>query len=430
MLVFKDKELKEKVYKMFSELNFLSIDVSQDFYIKENYKDYENYDETNDVLIELDYELNIDLNEYDCLTTTLSFLLSIYDKMGETKLNMAQSITTSETEAYFLLEVVDYEAHFTLNELFHKDGDDNIDPNFEEFITEVTIDDVKYRISLFRGLCLYHILVAESGNFDEENPAYSSYDCFVRVVSDIKIDFNIAEELANSFIFELHSTLGLILNFSDGRCYMNSFDEDCTDINNEMKILPLLYGRGMGELIKLYNKSKDISEVDFRILGFTKVIEYISPTIAQLELYKCMRLKLSEPTIFTPTLDFINQIGEIYKDNRKSINSDKELIHLSIRTVVDLRDIWDKISFLMHKNKNKKYNDLTTKCKEEAIEILANTIYDTRNEIAHAKANYSPKGNECHNDNKEQFAFVLEKIAVRCIRWFGLQDENSRLTLS
>lgn len=429
MLVFKDAELKEKVYKMFLKLKFLEIEDSDEFYIKENYKDYEDYDEINDVLIELDYELNIELNEYDILITTLSFLLGIYDRMDETKLNMAQSVTTSEKEAYFVLEVNDYEAHFTLNGLFYTEGD-NIDPNVEKFITEVTIDGVNYRISLFRGLCIYHILVAESGNFDEENPAYDSSDCFVKVVSDNKINFNTAEELANSFIFELHSTLGLTLNFSDGRCYMDFFDEDSTDINNEMKILPLLYGRGMGELIKLYNKSKDISEVDYKILGFTKVIEYISPTIAQLELYKCMRLKLSEPTIFTPTLDFINQIGEIYKDNRKSINNDKELIHLSIRTVVDLRDIWDDISFLMHKHKNKKYNDLSTKCKAEAIEILANTICDTRNEIAHAKANYSPKGNECHNDNKEQFAFVLEKIAVRCIRWFGLQDENSRLTLS
>ena len=54
-------------------------------------------------------------------------------------------------------------------------------------------------------------------------------------------------------------------------------------------------------------------------------------------------------------------------------------------------------------------------------------IYSTRNEIAHAKANYEKRGTECPAREKASFCKMLEIIAIRCIRWFAIQPEEKRV---
>ncbi len=59
--------------------------------------------------------------------------------------------------------------------------------------------------------------------------------------------------------------------------------------------------------------------------------------------------------------------------------------------------------------------------------ILSQAISDTRNYIAHAKANYRNKGLECPEDEKERFIIVLRIIARQCIRWFANQPDSKRV---
>ena len=70
---------------------------------------------------------------------------------------------------------------------------------------------------------------------------------------------------------------------------------------------------------------------------------------------------------------------------------------------------------------------LDDNARKSCIEDLVTAIYDTRNEIAHAKANYEKKGKECPLRDRIQFSDVLDRIAVRCIRWFALQPEEKRV---
>ena len=60
---------------------------------------------------------------------------------------------------------------------------------------------------------------------------------------------------------------------------------------------------------------------------------------------------------------------------------------------------------------------------------VAECIYSTRNEIAHAKANYDKRGTECPLKYREEFCKMLDIIAVRCIRWFAMQPEDKRVAL-
>ena len=68
-----------------------------------------------------------------------------------------------------------------------------------------------------------------------------------------------------------------------------------------------------------------------------------------------------------------------------------------------------------------------TSSEEWKRNAIAEHIYSTRNEIAHAKANYEKRGTECPAREKASFCKMLEIIAIRCIRWFAIQPEEKRV---
>ena len=190
-------------------------------------------------------------------------------------------------------------------------------------------------------------------------------------------------------------------------------------------IFPLITGNGANELLTLYNNAKATYDVDFKILGFTKVIEYISPTISHKNLVESVSLKLITPDVLKPTATYILELGAIYDKYRNVSSKDSELIKLSVLTAVSLDDIWDSIpEFLKGKQCEKPSTDMEQR---NWLEKIADSIYSTRNEIAHAKANYEKRGTECPQKQKVLYSVMLEKIAVRCIRWFSIQPEDKRV---
>ena len=64
---------------------------------------------------------------------------------------------------------------------------------------------------------------------------------------------------------------------------------------------------------------------------------------------------------------------------------------------------------------------------QEILVNLSKAISDTRNCIAHAKANYVNKGLECPESEKQRFVKVLIVISRQCIRWFCNKSENKRV---
>lgn len=432
MFVYEPADLKDRLYVAIEKLDFLSGYIVDDI----EFGDILGGDTCDDeeiILITEDTPIYLNLWDGDYPSTTLGFFLNIMKNMNTAKLNDRQSYAKNTYEVDFLLTVNDYETCMILAGLERSDNHVvNKSPvGIELWKVESVVDGIKYEIALFKGVCLYHILVEQSGNYDEYNPSYTDSDYFVRIVSSDKIDMAVCDNLAISFIFELQSTHKIILEFSNGRA--NSEDKCSSDDDFSDKpygIFPLIYGRGLREILSLYNKAKSTLDYDYKILNYTKVLEYISPTIAQQQLYEQVRLKLSSPTILSPTSDYINELGAIYSKNQSDITKDSKLLRLAVITVTDLNDIWNDVSIFMKNNKSKKIQDMDDSDKRDCLEILATIIYDTRNEIAHAKANYAKTGNECAEKYKSQFGDALDKIAVRCIRWFALQTDNKRVTFS
>lgn len=192
-------------------------------------------------------------------------------------------------------------------------------------------------------------------------------------------------------------------------------------------MFPLIYGNGAAELLDLYNIAKNTTDIDFKILGFTKVIEYIAPTIAQKELIEKVSLKLSSTSVFNPNAAFVAELGAIYDKYRNTTTKDSELIKLSITTAVTVDDLWDVLPDFI---KGKQLKPSNEQDHILTLSKISEHIYSTRNEIAHAKANYEKRGTECPNNEKRAFVKMLEIAAIRCIRWFALQPEEKRVVPS
>lgn len=430
MVTFEPMDLESQVKSAIEKLEFLSGSIED---IEFNEFSAEDLNDNYDVVINADSEVCLCIGQGDYPITTVDFLLNICEKLSESRLNESQSYAKNQNEVDFLLTVDDYDTMMILEGLERSNNPVvcKLKTGVYFWTNNVVVDNKTYEIALFKGICLYHILVEQSGNHDKYLPSYCENDYFVRIVSQDILDMKVADDLAVSFVFELQSTHGLVLSFSSGRPdFEDTYYEENELSKEPYEIFPLLYGRGINEILSLYNKSKIVWESDYKILCLTKVLEYISPTIAQEKLYECVRLKLSSPTVLSPTSDYINELGMIYSKNQSDISKDSELIRLAVITVTDLEEIWDDISFLLKQGKNKRFSDLDELEKKGCLESLSTIIYDTRNEIAHAKANYAKKGTECPEKNKSQFSKALDKIAIRCIRWFAMQADDKRVTLS
>lgn len=442
MITFSPQTLKDSIINSIKKLDFLDGDISDI-----TFNEFLNLDET-------DYEdFTIDENRtvhlyVGCDTDpaiTVKQLISMAQEIDNLTINSAQNYAKSTHEAYFLLEISDYNTFELLNNTFNSqyDSDESSNQNIiykphyryipDEFPVSILEETVvlngkTYYASLFKGFCIYHLLVEKSENFDKYNRSYSPDDFFIKIhCKDADIEQDVADALAEAYAFELQSSFDILLPFSKGRGNIASFEQDDTrTLNLNSNLFPLIYGSGTADVLRLYNTAKTTNDLDFKLLGFTKIIEYIAPTIAQKELLENISLKLTSPNIFKPTATFISELGSIYDKHRVTTTKDNELIKLSILKIITLTEIWEKAPAFI----KGKQTDLPPESDHiRFLEKIAECIYSTRNKIAHAKANYENRGTECPIKYKEDFCMMLEFIAIRCIRWFSIQPDEKRVVL-
>lgn len=427
MIKFNPESLRDDIVTILEKFDFLEGEIEEVSFDQIIDKDcYDNYDveikETSDVVLYI--------GDDESPVVSLAFLKELFSDWQNSKINDVQSYARNTNQVCFLLNTEDYD-NFMFLETLKKSGNSVVrttEPGISIWEKQINIDNKNYTVSLHNGICLYHLKVEESGNYDKYLPSYSQGDYFIKVVCDDVLDIQVADSLASSFMFEIYSTHNLRLEFSNGRPDPEFFDYDELDLSEKpLEIFPLIYGRGMKKIIEIYNKAKTTYDEDYKILSFTKVIEYIAPTVANEKLYEAVRLKLTSPDVFSPTSKFINELGEIYKKYQNDICKDLELLKLAIFTVLYFDEIHSKFPVYLQRKNFSDIKNIDENTQQEYMEILAEAIYDTRNEIAHAKANYKKKGKECPQKQKNEFVEMLDYIAVKCIRWFSMQPEEKRV---
>lgn len=128
-------------------------------------------------------EVYLRIGDDDTPLTLVRHIIDTSDKLDESRINDEQSYAKSSNEAFFLLNNFDYRTILLLENL---EGSQNtaikkVDGGNEFWSNRTDIGGATYTTSLFKGLCIYHILVQQSGNYNKYLPSFCDNDVFVYV---------------------------------------------------------------------------------------------------------------------------------------------------------------------------------------------------------------------------------------------------------
>ena len=353
-----------------------------------------------------------DYDENSCSKIKVSDFIELYSDIKDYEL-VENSIVYGKNMALFFVDGTD---DYTVAKLIRE-------PIDSWCHTKVLIKSQEYKVEfLSERQAIFDILLLKERVFDKELSPYTE-DWFIKVSSENKLDREIANNLAEALIFELATSHKIRLAHST---VIGGFDLYSTEIvsNVDGRMFPLLIGRGVPELLSLYNKTIGIDDLDYEILCLTKVIEYVAPTVIKEELHNLVCQKLSSPRVFYPDSEYVLELQKIFEEhsNKYKQQKDSELIKAAVLKIVDV----DEIKNILPEFLNNRKPSLNEK-PQEILVNLSKAISDTRNCIAHAKANYVNKGLECPESEKQRFVKVLIVISRQCIRWFCNKSENKRV---
>jgi len=287
----------------------------------------------------------------------------------------------------------------------------------------------KISCALVRGFTIYGLLVTAGGLWDKYYPPITGDELFLEIQFSPGLQESIVRDVVEAYIFELGASHEIYLNPSP-RLFVSLEDfleEDDAKENlpEEIRIRPLLIGKGIRSILQLYNKAFEVADPEIRLLFLTKVIEHASPTIVQQKLIASVQTKLSTPRALRPDAKFILELDLLFQELR-AYRKDKDAITLTIEKCCDCEELktvappfLTKLALLKDNPKQQERNG--------ALREFADSLYATRNSIAHAKANYESTGAECSDSEIGQFLACIQLAAQQVIRWYARCPEHLRV---
>lgn len=294
------------------------------------------------------------------------------------------------------------------------------------------IDECNISCSITTGFTLFGVTIAFEGNYIDEYPPIIDDDVFVEIRFDKQISESLEKSILEAYLFELSSSLNTDFKVSTRPdCEEIDFSyEELEDHNFNPRFRPLLIGKGMADLLDLYNRAIASIDPDVQILYFTKVIEYVSQTVIRRASDEAIRAKLLSPRALQPDASFIIELEKVIKAQQK-YEKDKEAIRETVAVCCEAVELarvappyLTKLRAILN---SKNQNENLEREKLGALKQFGASLYSTRNEVAHAKANYTPSGDECPEDQLTEFANCAKLAAQQVIRWYQLVPESARL---
>ncbi|WP_123955384.1 hypothetical protein [Clostridium botulinum] len=280
---------------------------------------------------------------------------------------------------------------------------------------------------------IYYMRTFFDGNFDEYNSIIMYDDLFVIMDFDKDSDVKKEEimEIFNAYTFEIFSKHGYKLIINPKSLFLGEFDEIDDVSEDNLDINPLLFSKGMNDILMMFNEAEGYNE-DRSIVEYVKVIEYISVTVVRKNVTIEAEEKLTTINISDISGEYVKELGDIFIKHNKKLKSDSELIKETIKECCDIESLSKYSPKFIGSLYNLKENIQANPSNRQtylncAKNDLAKSISDTRNNISHAKANYNGKGCECPDIQKKQFIVLLRNVCVQVIRWFSNSDENIRI---
>lgn len=335
---------------------------------------------------------------------------------------------TTPNEAFYVIDVRD--KGYFLQQIFSNEFN-GFENDEAKFCSEYKGKEIE--CSIVRGITLFGLKILELKEYNEYFPPVSDQDFFIKITGENLSDKDY-DEIVNAYIFELSACDVVNLSLSDRPEYIE--DEEIGDYLNQAEYMrPLLFGKGIDEIIDLYNQALKSYDTERKIVQYTKVIEYVSQTVIRSEKTERIQCKLNSLRSLKADANYIKELEQVFDDFKDKYSKDSDAIKATIFRCCDIEEISDlspkylkKIKELKKQLTNQRVNkvELIDAAKAE----LAQSISDTRNEISHAKANYMPKGRECPVEEMDIFVEMVRVIAVQVIQWYANIHENQRITSS
>lgn len=175
------------------------------------------------------------------------------------------------------------------------------------------------------------------------------------------------------------------------------FEKEHEKIINSTKDLPQA-----SPMLKMYLDALSINDKNLRFLLFYKIIEFISPIIANSLIYKKLEDRLNIGIFSKKDEEYYDSIINLVHRYYKSM-SDSQLASSVLVECCDIELTWLNLPESVRKivckesgiQGKKKIEEMSD---EEITKLkfsLGNCLYSTRNSIVHAKSNYTKTDTEC-----------------------------------
>ena len=306
-------------------------------------------------------------------------------------------------------------------------GDTSTEPDMSQ---KVTIGNTTYEIQLISHATPFSLLIEKEGGCEDYCPSLSVDDLFVKVDHPTNTSPQLISDIIDSYLFELSTSF--FLDFTRTRfpeAFSGWEDLDFTPIvedEGKIRIRTLNFSSGLPELYRIYLKGVTASDVEHQVLNLVKAIEYVSATVIRLAAHEAMRKRLLSSQALAPDANFLDDLLMLMEKQR-IYKKDSEALMLTINTCCDATQLAPHAPAVLNiLSSISETSD--TKTKKTALDDLSKCLSSTRNQLVHAKANYSLTGNECPSDQLPILAGCVNLAATQVIRWFaGLPVESRAL---
>lgn len=290
------------------------------------------------------------------------------------------------------------------------------------------------QISLKKAPFLFGLINSQRRNFDDDYGIYpaSSYVALEIRYKDVE-RMNIDEELnlCKSVLYDISKDIGesiLIDKIYDIKAFESLLEGEDNIISNvggptrlNIETLPKY-----SPLMDMYGQALTAQDNEIAFLYYYKIIESVGPIVAREKAYALLNSKLDLLSTMKRSQEYLDAIFDLARNYDKSIH-DSEIAVLVLEKCVDLISMKGFIPEIVKKKVAKSENirdidaiDYSKKYEDDFAKLrkgLAKVLYSTRNNIVHAKKNYSPTGSECPLESLGDLNKFMSLLGNSIINW-------------
>ncbi|HMN45887.1 MAG TPA: hypothetical protein PKE27_15015 [Povalibacter sp.] len=287
---------------------------------------------------------------------------------------------------------------------------------------------VSVRVGLRGASPHYGAAVVLKDNFyDKYHPPLMPDDIFIEAIHPQGADQDAAMAIIQSYLFELETSLGLEYFEAPRPSEEAEYPED-EEIDalaaRAAGLRPLLVGHGMHVLLQEFNRGHGAMNRDATLLSYVKCIEYVSATVVREKQYEDLRKRLLSRDALNPNADYLDGLLTLFEENRV-LTRDAEALKLSVERCCDVLPMASHapryLRLLAAVTPKSSADD-----RRNALSELAAALSASRNQLAHAKANYKITGKECPPDQVDRLVACAKIAAEQCIRWYASRSPELR----